>query len=295
MTPNYSISEAFASYLKTNSPKKTASSQKIDRRVLAITEWFLEKELGLFHMSSVTVEALEQLEIWSSEPHECGTISKQAWGPNSIMRHSKTIKTIFRKAFLTGRIQRDPTALWKLSPADPPPRALMTDEQFDAILSIAPPWFQPVLRILEATGQRPSGVARLKWSDVEFDNGVAFFTSRKGGRNREKRNAFPLNEVRSIFESIPKLGEFVFLKNGLPISGSLISMTAHRIIKAAGFKVQIYSLRHKFITKLIQSGTPNEITRRLVGHANESQIKTYAKNLDIAALGLAVEKMRGKK
>lgn len=293
---DYKIADAFASYLLTNSPKKTISSQKIDKRVLAIARYFFEQKLGLILMSEIRVESLEQFEIWAGAAQECGDIPKEAWGPNSILRHSKTLKTIFKKAFLTGRIQRDPSALWKLSAADPPPRKLITDEQFEKILSIAPDWYRPILRTLALTGQRPSSVARLKWADVDLDKGELYFTSRKGGRNREKRNAFPIfGDLRQILEDIPGLGEYVFLKDGLPVSGPLISITGHRLLKAADINgIHLYSLRHKFITDLIRSGASNEITRRLVGHANENQIKVYSKNLDIDALEKAVISIRGK-
>lgn len=314
----YTIADAFASYLATNSKKKTASSQKIDIRVLKISQHFFEKELGLVLMSEVSLESLERFELWAGDPQKCGDITKGAWSGSSVLRHGKTLKTIFRKAFLTGRIQRDPTALWKLQGSESATRRLMTDDEFDTILSIAPEWFKPVLRVLALTGQRPSGVARLKWSDVDFVNGELYFTSRKGGAKREKRNAFPIfPELKDILigaTTICRVSEvnpadgtikverefdpanFVFLKDGQPISGPLISTTAHRLIKQAGFKnVVLYSLRHKFITDLIKSGAPNEVTRRLAGHANESMIKVYSKNLGMESLENAVSSIRGKK
>lgn len=295
---NYKISDAFASYLLTNSPKKTLSSQKIDKRVLAIAQYFFEIEHRLSLMSEVGLNHLEIFETWAMEPHICGNIQKDFWGQNSIVRHSKTIKTIFRKAFLTGRIQRDPSALWKLSSGDPAHRRRpMTEEEFEKLLSIAPDWFRPVLRILGATGARPSSIARLKWSDVDLAAGTLYFTSRKGGRNREKRNPFPIfDELRQILTQIPQSGEFVFQKDGLPISGPLISTTGHRLIKSADMHgVVLYGLRHKFATDLLRAGTSTELARRLMGHANESMLKQYSSELGIEALNMAVTSIRGKK
>lgn len=295
---NYTIAAAFATYLLTNSPKKTSASQKIDRRVLAIAQHFFQKH-GLSLVSEVRVEHLEQFEIWAGEPQQCGDFSKDAWSQASILRHGKTIKTIFRKAFLTGRIARDPAALWKLSSADPSVRRRpMTDQEFDRLLEIAPDWYKPVLRILAATGARGSSIARLKWVDVDFDNAVMFLTSRKGGAKREKRNPFPIYPgLRDIMMQIPRLqNDFVFLKDGNPITKEMISMTGHKLIRRANFEgVVLYGLRHKFATDLLRAGTSTEIARRLLGHSNERMLKEYSQHLGIDALDRAVSSIRGKK
>ncbi len=242
-------------------------------------------------MSEVHLESLERFELWAQ--------TEKGWGPASILRHGKTIKTIFRKAFLTGRIQRDPTALWRLQAADPIERRRpMSDAEFERLLELAEPWFKPVLLILGATGARPSSIARLQWKDVDSANSTLYFTSRKGGTKREKRIPFPIfPELAQIFAEIdPKTSEFVFLKDGNPISGPMISMAGHRLIKDAGFKgVVLYGLRHKFATDLLRNGTSTEIARRLMGHSNEVMLKQYTSHLEIDSLEEAVTSMRKKK
>lgn len=312
----YKITDAFESYLLTSSPKKSASSQRIDKRVLKIAEFFFLKKRSLNLMDEVRLEHLEQFEIWCSDSQDCDGLLKESWSQASILRHGKTIKTIFRKAFLTGRIGRDPTALWKLSSADPLERRRpMTDSEFDRLMELAPAWFQPVLRILGATGARGSSIARLRWHDVDFANGVLYFTSRKGGRKREKKIPFPItDEVRKIFDGCQIIvittydkqngtetnfsdeKNHVFLKDGVPITAGMISTTGHRLIKEAGFKgVVLYGLRHKFATDLLKNGTSTEIARRLLGHSNERMLKEYSSHLGIEALDDAVTSMRAKK
>lgn len=290
----YTIADAFASYLKTNSPKKTQASQKIDIRVLTIAKWFLEKSLGLTLMDEVRVEHLEQFEIWASESQECDDMTKPCWSPATVLRHGKTLKSIFRKAFLTGRIPRDPSALWRLSAVDPMERRRpMTDQEFSIILNLAPDWFKPILRLLAMTGARGSSVARLRWNDIDKAAGVLYFTSRKGGRKREKRNPFPLAIVQDVLNSVPRSHEFIFMKNGNPIKPELISMTGYRLIKKAGLiGVVLYGLRHKFATDLLKAGTSTEIARRLMGHANESMLKNYSQFLGIDPLAEAVYKIK---
>lgn len=298
---NYKITEAFASYLITNSPKKSVSSQKIDLRVLKIAEFFFVEQLKLSLMSEVRLEHLEQFEIWASDSQTCGNLLKESWSQASILRHGKTIKTIFRKAFLTGRIHRDPTALWKLASADPLERRRpMTDAEFEKLLELAPYWYKPVLRILGATGARGSSIARLRWQDVDFDAGILYFTSRKGGKKREKKIPFPItDEVKDVLHSCMTLlndTEFVFLKDLQPVTAGMISTAGHRLIKQAAFSdVVLYGLRHKFATDLLRAGTSTEIARRLLGHSNERMLKEYSQYLGIEALDLAVTSMRSKK
>lgn len=295
---SYSIAESFASYLETTSPKKSLSSQKIDKRVLAITQYYFEKVLGQTLMNEIRVEHLERFEIWASEPQKCGVISKEPWSPSSILRHGKTIKSIFRKAFLTDRIRRDPAALWKLQGGDPAERRRpMTDEEFDQILAAAPEWYKPILRILAATGARPSSIARLQWKDIEVAKATLYLTTRKGGRNREKRNPFPItDEIREILHQIDsKNVKHVFLKDGQPISGPLISITGHRLIRELGLEgVVIYGLRHKFATDLLRNNTSTDLARRLMGHSSEKMLKEYSSHLGIESLENAVSSMRKK-
>ena len=306
MNTDYTIAEAFQSYLHTNSLRKTLSSQQIDRRVLAIARYFFEQMLGLALMSEVGLESLERFELWASAPHECGDIAKPAWSQSSIQRHCKTLKTIFKKAAATGRIPRNPCELWKIAAAeDFAGRRPMAPDEFEKILEAAPDWARPVFLFLRLTGQRPSSVARLRWGDIDEPSGVLYFTSRKGAAKREKRNAFPLTpEIRQLLDTIPPTANpnnseadlRVFCKDNEPIDGPMISMCAHKIIKRLGFKdLCIYSLRHMFITELIESGVPNEVTRRLAGHANESMIQKYSKHLGMKTLENAVTMIRGKK
>lgn len=295
----YEIFEAFTSYLATNSKKKTDQSQKTDKRILNIALHYFEQELGIQSMHHIRVEHFEQFELWAANSQACGEIIKEPWSPATVLRHGKTIKTIFRKAFLTGRIQRDPTALWRLASVDPmTQRRPMTDAEFELLLSMAQEWFKPVFKMLAATGARPSSIARLKWSDVAFEKQTLYFTSRKGGAKREKRIPFPItSEIRDIFDTLPRHDEnHVFLRYDKPITGPLISTTGHRLIKEAGLAgVVIYSLRHKFATDLLRNGTSTEIARRLLGHSNEAMIKNYTSQLGIESLENAVTSMRNSK
>lgn len=314
-----SIADAFDVYLRTASLKKTVSSQKIDRRVLAIARWYLENEMKITALAEIRLDHLEQFEIWAGEAQTFAGMTKDAWGQASILRHTKTLKSILKKAFQTGELNRDPTAMWKIaSPELNGKRRPMSDDEFERLLDLAPEWFKPILRILAATGARGSSIARLKWSDVDFTKGEVYFSSRKGGTKREKRQTFPMfpalreilegqsrvaevtdidleNKVISVTPRHPP-GDYVFLKNGQPVSGPLISMTGYKLIRRAGLTgVVLYGLRHKFATDLLRAGTSTEIARRLMGHSNENMLKQYTQHLGTEALADAVSGIRGKK
>jgi integrase len=291
---SYEIFEAFAMYLKTNSKKKTPQSQKTDIRTLNIALHYFEQILGLTLMSEVGLEHLEQFEQWAAEPQECGPIKKEPWSPASVLRHGKTLKSIFRKALHTRRIQYNPAAEWKLANVDPmKPRRPMTEAEFEILYDLSETWFKPILKALFLTGQRGSGIARMKWEHVNFEKGIVMFTSRKGGVGREKRFPFPLIvELREVIESMPRCCEYVFTKDGHPIQGTDISSAGHRLIKKSGLKdLVIYGARHGFITRMVASGQSTEVTRRLAGHSNENLIKQYSAHLDIDVLEKAVSSM----
>lgn len=290
----HTIADAFDLYLKTASPKKTEASQKIDKRVLEISLFFFKEKMGIERMSEVRLEHLEQFELWSAEKQIFNGSEKDEWSQATILRHTKTLKSIFRKAFLTGQINRDPAALWRVaSPELNGKRRPMTDAEFERLLSFAPEWFSPVLKFMAATGARGSSIARLQWADVDFKIGVKL-KSRKGGVKREKIHVFPMYDgLRELLGSIPTSPDFVFTKNGRPVSGPLISMTGYKLIRKAGLSgVTLYGLRHKMATDLLRQKYPDETIRRIMGHSNTNMIKNYTQHLGLDPLAEAVSSVR---
>lgn len=298
----YSIADAFANYLEIDSQQKNYASQRADRRFLCIAEHFF-KGRKLTLLEEVGFESLQLFELWLGQPQKCGSILKPAWSQASIARHCKTLKGIFRKAYHSGKIGRNPAEIWRIRGGRSVKRRPMTFEEFAKVLAIAPEWYMPILLTLRLTGARPVAIAELTWADVDFERATLTLRSRKGGRDRLKTIIIPmlpelmqlitrlLNEQQG-FPIVPS----IFLKRGEPVSAAIISRTGSRLIKRAKLSgVVLYGLRHSMATDLLNAGVDSNTVRRILGHSDPRQLQEYTSHAGTEQLEKALTLVRGKK
>ncbi len=307
MDQRYTIEAAFANYLAIDSKQKTEASQKSDTRFLAIAEYYF-KGHKLALLDQVGLESLEIFERWLGQPQKCGSIAKPAWLQQSIARHCKVLKVIFKKAYHSGKIPRNPAEIWRISRGNPGKRRPMTWEEFEKILVLAPHWYKPILHALAFTGARPVAIADLCWSDVDFARATLKLKSRKGGKNKMKTILIPmipelsrmLSELWNqraggpVSANIPTQRVFINDRQEI-VTASMISKTGSRLIKKAGLNgVVLYCIRHALATDLLSAGVDSDIARRILGHSDPRMLDEYTSHLGTEQLQKALTLVRGK-
>ncbi len=70
-------------------------------------------------------------------------------------------------------------------PAGPPQRAI-TDAEWQSLIEFAGPTFRPVLLFLRWTGMRPIELCTMKWSDVDFEQGVIRLAQHKTAKTQRR-------------------------------------------------------------------------------------------------------------
>jgi integrase len=202
----------------------------------------------------------------------------------------------------------------KYFPEDPFEKATMSDEEIEKFLSLPPPvvtrrdartgkqisysigskrWIVKTLfwKCLAYSGCRPGEIAGLTISDVRFGEQVYMVTGKTGKR------FVPIAKhlVPELQEYIKTLdGEFLFpsANNGVYRQGAVINdvdwgYDFHQRIKRLGIKrknLTPYSLRHSFITRLLNEDINLYKVQNLVGHKQGSPITSEYYHLTTKAL-----------
>ncbi len=288
---DYPLSEAFASYLATDSAQKTKGSQKADFRFFNLAADFFSS-LKINKLSDVTLESLQLFQLHMANEFK--------WSSTTISKQSVLLRSVFNKALATGKLSKDPCQFWKVPRGTSQKRRPMTLAEFNTIMGQSmPDWLRPVLLFIRLTGARGASVASLEWADVHFPSKRLYLSSRKGGIGKIKRIPFPM--YSALLEFMLKLvpdnnpgAKYVFLDDEQrPLTGHRISDSCHRLIKASGLKgVVLYSLRHALAVDLTENGVSIEIVRQLMGHSSISQTQTYAQGVSADSLGNSMNSIR---
>ena len=131
-----------------------------------------------------------------------------------------------------------------------------------------------IIQALYSSGLRVSELVRLKWSDLELDDKIAWVRSGKGGKDR----MVILSELLvKTFKQIPKTSEYIFPGK----NGPLTTKNIQKIVRLAAKKAKInkkvtpHTLRHSFATHLLEAGNDIRVIQELLGHSNLQTTQIY--------------------
>ncbi len=298
------LSEAFATYLQTDSAQKTGRSAKADAYFLNIALFFLNENRKRESISEVGLEDLQIFQLWLSREQRVNGRTKGPWSDTTVEFYCRIIKKFFRKMHALDRILKDPCKLWKVPKGQTEFRRPMTSDEFEKIRVAAPEWFKPILKFMQLTGSRGASVASLTWGDVNFESQTLILKSRKGGLKRIKSIPLPMypalfdlmTDERAPVRGLPEHPVF-WGPNDFAVTAQDISSEGSRLIrKVVKLKgVVLYGLRHAIGAEMTAAGIPLEITRQAMGHSSVTQTSHYAKGIASSVVSDALAKIRGTK
>jgi integrase len=135
-----------------------------------------------------------------------------------------------------------------------------------------------VLRVLLATGARPTEIMSLRWADLDLAEHVIRLDRHKGSEHSGKDVLLTPAAVAAL-KAVPKTSSpFVFFS---PYSetGHVTKIEAawRDALKAAGLrKVRPYDLRHSFASLTISKDVSLYVAGKLLGHRHASTTQRYA-------------------
>jgi integrase len=259
------------------------------------------KELEALPMDEITVNELKTWHKRYSENRAKTTVERTFTALRAMLYHAKDNKVITEVKTREFKIPKSSTEEKdkELSSKEKAKRRMLNDEEKQciklgleryALETEAPGWFFPFFRIAEYSGMRPGDIYSMTWQELNLN----FKVIRKHP-NKTRHHNEPVEVVLPLDNDITHLlkewhSSIGKPQTGLvfpsPATGREITNTLHlqhwkRVLELGGFKGELdfYSLRHNFISKLIQANVPLPTVAKLAGHKTTKMIEKHYNHL----------------
>jgi integrase len=221
-------------------------------------------------------------------------------GAGRVNFYVKVLRMFFRAAHRDGYLIENSAAyLETIRNRIDERRRPFTLEEIRALLAIADPEWQSLIRLGLYTGQRLADLALLTWSNVDLQRSEIRLTTRKTGRRLTIPIAGPLREHlvscagnddpagplhRRAFTTLQKDDRAASLSNqfvsllaqaGLRENQTHKSRGIGRSAKRRASKLSFHSLRHTAVGLLKEAGIPQATVQELIGHDSEQMSALY--------------------
>ena len=165
----------------------------------------------------------------------------------------------------------------------------LTEEEAESLLSELKPRSEQVhdmALVSLDTGARFSEVARLRWGNVNVNNGAISFIDTKMAGGTKSRMVPMTSRLKDLFKSMPMGGKSKLLFPGRD-GGVLkeVSSTFKTSVNALGLndgvedprmKIVFHSLRHSAASRMVQAGIDLYIVQKILGHSVITVTEKYA-------------------
>lgn len=274
MSKAITLDEAITSYLK--NPQLAEETRKTYEKLLRRMANFVGASKPL---KSITIDHMNEyvLNMYEDELAQA-----------TINGHIKTIKTFFRRMVARELIKKDPTIELRTKKLDMyafdekamPPEIL---EKFITLSQPFPRIHALVLALAESASRR-GGLANLKWSELDFVEGVCVIIGKGGDRYDAYFGAdasAALSRWRTSQEAYQRrkklpIGGYVFSKDGKFLSAELTAQFFRR--KGIAFGLGSWgphSIRHRKGHDLGNAGVPATLIARILGQKSVTSAYPY--------------------
>jgi len=245
---------------------------KVNKRSWKTSDWVYLRRLNPYFGSEKLLDISTQgIEEYKSKRLSTG-IKK-----SSVNRELSCLRKIFNVAIAWGYASENPVRKVKFFSENGcfRERILMEDEE-DRLLDACPSYLRPIVMVALHSGMRKGEILKLKWKDVDLDEGEIKVTESKSGKAR----ILPVNStLRGLLLGLKSQNgqsEYVFEnpKTGKPF------LDLKRSFSGACRKVGIenlrfHDLRHTFASRLVKKGADLMIVKELMGHSSVVTTQRY--------------------
>ena len=263
-TPQHTVQELLTEYRAKVTPRKSPASQRRDHVVL---EGFKNRwgALGLDQLSNKTLE-----DYLTERLHNVtlATVSKELG----------ILKSAYTRAMRWDWVSTTPFRGITLNQEGEERVRWLTDEEEGRLVATAAPWLRDLILVGLDTGLRRSNLVGLQWSWLH-DQGTTLVVPRQLVKAKKATVMIPLtSRAATIIQRQGRYAPHVFTQSeGCPYSLEQVGMAVIRTAKQAKLPgVSLHTLRHTFISRLVQAGRPLPEVAALAGHRDIKMTLRYA-------------------
>lgn len=254
-------------------------------------------ERGITDWSQVDRQALEEYGSW---------LENKGYAAATAYLELTFCKQVIKWLTEENYLRPDRPIQMPLAKAEESPAYCWRPEEFTAIMDQCRThprleWLRVILLGLATTGLRIQELAGLRWCDVNFDTNVITIKDESGTPQRKLRRAarttktgrgrtFPLHKaLRELLEQLPRAGDgriFHGANGGRVDDDRVRQALIRRVLKPLaprfpttddiGFADgRLHSFRHFFCSTCANSGVPELVVMRWLGHSSSRMVKRY--------------------
>ncbi|MGD0336041.1 MAG: site-specific integrase [Candidatus Omnitrophota bacterium] len=262
--------EEFADeYLQLHSKHKR--SYNTDKKIVGLLKSFFGGKY-LYEITSLDVERFKSARAKQVIKR---AIAKKTISPATVNRALAVLKSIFNKAILWGKSEKNPCKGVELFKEDNQRLRFLEKEEIDRLLSNCCEHLKPIIIVALYTGMRKSEILKLKWHDIDIKRNIIHLLTTKNGEKRE----VPMNRIvqKTIIGVLKHPdSQYIFCnKDGKPYGD--IKKSFFTAINNSGIvDFHFHDLRHTFASQLVMSGVDLNTVRELLGHKSLEMTLRYS-------------------
>lgn len=264
--PQHTVQELLTEYLAKVTPRKAPASQQRDRFVI---ERF-RKRWGTIQLDQLNSKMLEDYLSERLEDVTLATVSKELG----------ILKSAYTRALRWDWVSTTPFRGITLNQEGEERLRWLTDEEEARLVAVAASWLRDFILVGLDTGLRRSNLVGLQWGWLH-EQGTVLLVPRQHLKAKKATVLIPLTtraasiirrQVRHVSTS------HVFTQpDGRPYGVDQVGMAMIRAAKLALLSgVSLHTLRHTFISRLVQAGRPLPEVAALAGHREIKMTLRYA-------------------
>lgn len=258
-----------AAYLKYSQANKAESSYKRDECSMRV---HLIPAFGDRLLSQISVRDIEAYKL---RRLDTGQVQK-----STINRELACLKDAMKKACAWGYVRHNPAKDVKVFKEDPTVPDPLKQSEVEALLaackeSTSPDLYPTVVCALE-TGMRRSELFRLRWQDVDFENGWVIVRQAKSNEFR----TIPMSKfLYDVLVEHKKKGRKPYVLRVGKQKYNNIRRSLRTASRKVGFEKEVgmHRFRHTFATHLRLLGVELGAIKELLGHKTWAMTERYAR------------------
>jgi integrase len=193
--------------------------------------------------------------------------------PASVNRELACLKHMLNKAVEWEMLETNPAKKVRLLRENNQRLRYLTQEEIEKLYNCSADHLKPIVLTALLTGMRKSEILKLKWEDIDFDQGIIFVRNSKNNETRE----IPMNDqLMSVLRNLKFKSPYLFAREDGKLCISIRTAFENAVRRANIHDFRFHDLRHTFASHLVMAGVDLITVKELLGHKTINMTLRYA-------------------